>query len=106
MKHTVTNLNDVNEPVMFSNSIMGNLCFDTFFGKLYVDLSPFVNSYMQSKLLPCTQIVEHNCILVDVSSTRCNLELTYSTLWSLYSESSRNKDGAVVGCLLIDPHGN
>ena len=31
MKHTVTDLNDSNETVMFSRSILGNLCFDTFF---------------------------------------------------------------------------
>ena len=34
MKHTVTDLNDPNEPVMFSNSILGNVFFDKFFGEL------------------------------------------------------------------------
>lgn len=34
MKHMVTDLNDTNEPVMFSNSMLGNFCFDTFFGEL------------------------------------------------------------------------
>ena len=32
MKHMVTDLNDPNELVMFSTSIIGNLCFETFFG--------------------------------------------------------------------------
>ena len=31
MKHTITDLNDTNELVMFSNSILGNFFFDTFF---------------------------------------------------------------------------
>jgi hypothetical protein len=31
MKHTVTDLNDPNEMVMFSKSNLGNFCFDTFF---------------------------------------------------------------------------
>ena len=45
MKHTVTDLNDPNEPVMFSNSILGNFCFDMFFGELEVELSLLVDSY-------------------------------------------------------------
>ena len=50
----VTNLNDANEPVMLSNSILGNFWFDTFFGELDVELSPFMNSDTQSKLLHFT----------------------------------------------------
>ena len=46
MKHTVTDLNHPNKLVMFSNSILGNFCIDTFFGELEVDLSPFVDSDM------------------------------------------------------------
>jgi hypothetical protein len=34
MKHTITDLNDPNETIMFSRSILGNLCFDTFFEEL------------------------------------------------------------------------
>ena len=34
MKHTVTDLNDPNELVMFSHSILGKFCFETFFGEL------------------------------------------------------------------------
>ena len=43
MKHTVTDLNNTNEPIMFSNSIMGNFYFDTFFRELESKLSPLVN---------------------------------------------------------------
>jgi hypothetical protein len=32
MKHMVIDLNDPNKPVMFSNSILGKLCFETFLG--------------------------------------------------------------------------
>ena len=34
MKHTVIDLNDPNESIMFSNSILGNFFLDTFFGEL------------------------------------------------------------------------
>ena len=44
MKHIVTDLNDPNESIMFSNSILKNFFFDTFFGELHVELSPFAES--------------------------------------------------------------
>ena len=58
MKHTVTDLNDTNELVVFSNSILGNFFFDTFFRELEVELSPLANSNKQFELLHTTQIVE------------------------------------------------
>ena len=51
MKHTVTDLNDPNEPVMFSNSIPGNFYFETFFGELEVETSQYEDSNEQSELL-------------------------------------------------------
>ena len=45
MKHTVTDLNDPNDLVMFSTSILGNFCFEIFFGELNVELSPKANPY-------------------------------------------------------------
>ena len=53
MKHMVTDLNGVNEHVMFSNYVMGNLCFNAFFGELDVEFSPIMNSYMKYEILPC-----------------------------------------------------
>ena len=34
------------------------------------------------------------------------LELTGPNIWTLYFDGSKNKEGAGVGCLLIDPHVN
>ena len=57
MKHTVTDLNDPNEMVMFSISILGNFSFDTFFEELEDELSHTtnsdnnLNSFIQIKLL-------------------------------------------------------
>lgn len=53
------------------------------------ELSLFANSYKQSELLPCNQIVELNHI----------------NSWTLYFDISRNKHGTDVGCLLIHPCG-
>jgi hypothetical protein len=32
MKHVITDLNDLNEPIMFNISILGNYSYETFFG--------------------------------------------------------------------------
>ena len=86
MKHTVTYLNDTNEPVMFSNSILGNFCFDTFFRELEAELSPLENSYKQSELLHTTQIVEPHYTIVDnctkVDSNTCTDIVSSSTIFS------------------------
>ena len=34
------------------------------------------------------------------------LELTNPNIWTLYFDGFRNKEGASVGCLLINPDGN
>ena len=105
---------------MFSNSILGNLCFETFFGELEAELSPYANSNEKYELLHTTHIVEPHCNIVedctkvgtnncrDLVSSSCNfsLELTDPNIWTLYFDGSRNKEGAGVGCLIIDPRGN
>jgi hypothetical protein len=44
MKHTVTDLKDANELVMLSHSILGNFCFETFFGELEEETSTCADS--------------------------------------------------------------
>ena len=51
MKHIVTDLNDLNDPIMFSRPILGNFYFDTFFEELEVELYDTVNLNKQSELL-------------------------------------------------------
>ena len=73
--------------VMSLNSIIDNSCFETFFGRSNVEVSFFANSYKQSEILPCNQIVK----------------LYHINSWTLYFDISRNKHGTDVGCLLIHP---
>ena len=77
MKHMVTDLNDPNEIVMFSRSILSNFFFETFFGELEVELSPLADSYKQYEILHSNQISERNCTLVyhsnDASIGHCTL---------------------------------
>ena len=108
MKHPVNDLNDPNESVMFSKSILGNFYFDTIFGELEAEISPYANSNEKSKLLHTNQITKHHynivedCTKVDINnctklvSSSCNfsLELTDPFIKTLYFDGSRNKEGA------------
>jgi hypothetical protein len=85
----VNHLSNPEKLVMSLNSIINNSCFETFFVRSNVELSFFANSYKQSELLPCNQIVELNHI----------------NSWTLYFDISRNKHGTDVGCLIIHPCG-
>ena len=73
MKHIVTDLNDANDPVMFNHSILGNFCFETFFGELEEETFTYTNSNEQSKLLQITQTDEpHYTILEDCTNVDTN----------------------------------
>ena len=117
----VTDLNDPNETVMFSRSIIGNFWFEIFFGELEAETYPLVDPYKQSELLHSNQIAKLNCKLVDysndasVDSSHCTLvnssftnyctQLTNHNLWTLYFDTSRNTHGVDDGCFLVDPYG-
>ena len=91
---------------MSLNSIIDNSCFETFVGRSNVELSSFANSYKQSELLPCNQIAELDCTLVESSFTNSCTLFTNSKSWTLYFDISRIEYGADVGCLLIDQSDN
>ena len=65
MKHTVTDLNDTNEPVMFSHSILSNFFFETFFGELEAETATYADSNEQSELLQITQDDEPHCTILE-----------------------------------------
>ena len=105
MKHMATALNDPNELIMFYRSILGNFFFETLFCELETDISLLAYSYKQSKFLHSNQISDLNYTLVDSSLTNYCTQLTNHNLWTLYFDSSMNRHGVDVGCLLIDPYG-
>ena len=77
-----------------------------------------LNKYLE--LLQITQTIKPHCTIVedcinldtnnstDIVPTPCDfaLELTEPSIWTLYFDGSRNKEGAGVSYVLIDPHGN
>ena len=121
MKHTVTNLNDPNEMVMFSRYILCNFCFDAFFEELEVELPTPAKLDKKSKLLHSNHITKLNYTLVDhsndasIGSSSCTFlnssftnlctQLTNHKLWTLYFDTSNNMHGVYVVYLLIDPCG-
>ena len=52
--NTVTDLEAINESVMFTNSVLGNYFLDSFFGNAKSEMSPFAELNTQSELFHCT----------------------------------------------------
>ena len=121
MKHMVIDLNDPNETIMFSRSILGTFCFDTSFEELEAKLSHTMNSNKKSELLHSNNIAKLNYTLVylsndaSIGSSSCTLvnssfanhcaQLTNHHLWTFYFDISRNMHGVDNGYLLIEPCG-
>ena len=82
MKHIVIDLNDPNEPVIFSNSILGNFYFETFFREFEAETSECMDSNEQSELLHTTQIVEPHCTIMEdctkLGTKKCT-DIVYSS---------------------------
>lgn len=112
MKHTVTDLNDLNEPVMFSNSILRNFFFNTLFGELEVELYPLADLDQKFELLHLTQISNQNCTIADSStcieiyssdciaivssSTNFCVEIIDPNIWTLYFDGFKKIEVAGV----------
>jgi hypothetical protein len=98
----VNDSSNPNKLVMSPNYIIDNSFFETFFGRSNAKLSSFTNSFKQFELLPCNQIAELDCTVLDISFTNSCALFTNSKSWNLYFDISRNEYGADAGCLLID----
>ena len=98
MKHTVTELDDSNEPVLFTDTIMGNYMVDSFFGNLEDESSSVQDPKQQFEVYHFTQVLDEIPVL-----NAAHLDLN-NGLWSLYFDGSKSKEGAGAGCLLIYSH--
>lgn len=115
MKYVVTELNGPNEPIMFTNSILGNYSFDvcaieTYFGEFHEETVEEIVTNTQLEALPRSPTDEPPCNIVDdrtnfVGSSSFNVTLD-SIFWTLYIDGSNCLEGAGVGSILIDPQGN
>jgi hypothetical protein len=96
LKHTMTDLNDVNEPFNASTNSPEMQGMNTFFDNFMAETSIIIDPEQQSKLVTCTQLAA----LPNVPNTTDEAHI-----WSLYFDGSKSKEGVGAGCVLIDPTG-
>ena len=115
MKYVVAELNDPNEPVMFTNSILGNYSFDvcateTYFGEFHAETVEETAINTRLETLPRSPTDELPCNMVDDRENfikGSSFDITSNSMfWKLYFDGSNCLEGAGVGSILIDPQGN
>jgi hypothetical protein len=84
LKHTVTYLNDANEPFTTSTNSLEMQGMDTFFGNFMAETSPITVPEQQSELVTCTQLSS----FPNVPNTA-----NEAHIWSLYFDGSKSKEG-------------
>ena len=104
MKYTVTQIDDLNQPVMQIDNILGNYGIDTCFGNFQAEKSAFSDLEQQSEILSCSHMItpEEDIIPENIVKNSVNS----SDFWSLYFDGSKCQEGAGAGCILVDPSGN
>ena len=107
MKHMVTSLNDPNEAVMFSNSILKKICFDMFFGELEDEISPLADLDKQYELLHSNPIAKINCTLVDYSND-ASIDYSHCTLvdssFTNYCTQLTNRNYGLYALIILGIH--
>jgi len=90
-------LNDPNEPYTppaDSPEVQG---MDTFFKNFMAEVSPINNPQQHSEIIAYVQ---------PTTSMQQSHEPDGNQIWSLYFDGSKSKEGAGVGCIIMDPAGN
>jgi hypothetical protein len=86
LKHTMTDLNDLNEPFTASTNSFEMQGMNTFFGNFMTEISPFTDPRKQSELMTCSQ----SLALPNVPNTSDEAQI-----WSLYFNGSKSKEEPV-----------
>jgi len=120
LKHTVTNLENLNEPSSEDFPILGNYSCDFYFENLSL-LSSNVpltqNSQMsfreellttieetlfcQEPTLEITELTGRK----DESTRKEEDDIVFPQVWTLYFDGSKSQEGSGAGCILINPKG-
>jgi len=103
MNYVVTELNVPNEPVMFTNSILGNYSFNicatkTCFGEFHAETVEETMTNTQLEALPCNPTDVLSCIIVNdrTNFVECSsIDVTLDSIfWTLYFDGSNCLEGA------------
>ena len=105
MKHMVIEINSPNEPVLFSDSILGNYGYDYDLGSFPALKYAFTNSINKSGILHCV-FQEVSPSLVNNVNTVNDVNSLVDKPWHLSFDGSRSNEGVGVGCMLLEPAGN
>jgi hypothetical protein len=97
LKNIMTYLNDTNEPFVTSTNSFETQGMNTFFGNFMTEISSITDPGKQSEITTYTQTPAFPNMPSTVDDAQ---------IWSLYFDGSKSKEGAGVGCVLIDPTGN
>ena len=101
MKLAVTYLDEENEPVVFTNNILGNYFSEIFFGNFIAQESPFLADFVTSQIENYSKTDSSKCInIVDTPI----IKIDY-LFWTLYFDGSKSNDCAGDGCILISHDG-
>ena len=99
MKHTVTELHDSSELILFSDSIMGNYMYELEFGNLKAKNSAFSENKQQSEIINVTSIAldfSFKEIINDVDNLNIvniieSKVVVNSSTWTLYFDGVKSK---------------
>jgi hypothetical protein len=97
LKFTVTDLNDPNEPFTASANSLEIQGMDTFFSNFMAETSTITDPKQQYEIMKCIQ---------STAFSQWSHAPDENQIWSLYFDGSKSKEGAGVGCMLIDLVGN
>lgn len=99
MKYLVTDLDEENEPVVFTNNILGNYSLDAFLGIFNAQESPFEVDYVTSQIEVVSQTNSSRCVSILYTPVAKYL------FWTLYFDFSWSNDGTGLEYILINLEG-
>lgn len=95
----ITELEGENEPVAYSNNIIGNYSVESIFGNFNENTSPFLENSVISQVENYSQTDTSKCI------SFVDRPIVESLFWKLYFDGSKSNDGAGAGCILVSLEG-
>jgi hypothetical protein len=120
LKHTVTDLETLNEPSSTDFPVLGNYSCDSYFDNFSplssdVPLTQNSEMFFQEKSLilteetlfcqePVLEIMEQK-IGEKESNKKEEIDNFRSQIWTIYFDGSKSQEGSGAGCILIDPKG-
>ena len=95
----MTNFEEENEPIVFTNNILGNYYVESFLGNFNAHQSLFLINSITSQIKNFPQSDSSKCVNI------VEKPLVKYLFWTLYFDGSRSNDGVGASCILISLEG-